>query len=145
MSPIVVAALSLTGLLLVADYVPDGTAADSIDYALWAVGLVGFCGCGLGWLLSGRRFVGIALFLVRTSLVLVGGGIVGLSFTILCGNPCDEAFQSDIPGPVVALAVLLFVVSTFMPFISSLILAVALPTTHQSVPEAEPKAPMSTR
>ena len=126
LSPYLVTSVSLVGLLLVADYVPDGAAADRFNWGLYVVGALGFCGAGVGWLLSGYRIPGVSIWVLRTIFAAVGAGIVALSFTVLCSNPCDETFSSDVPGPVMTLALLLCAGSAAVPLISAIALAAVL-------------------
>ena len=89
---------------------------------LWLLAFFAFCGCGLGWMYTGRVRIGVILFVVRfLSVPITGIVLLGL---LLSGIDCDSRCGAS--GGAIALASLLFGATLLLPLASALVLGVVL-------------------
>jgi hypothetical protein len=119
LSPLVALAIAIAGWTLL--YVHD-TRSPAATLVLGWIGLYGVCGCGVGWMISGRRGHGAALCVARmvgvpiTGVLLIAGVLSGVD----CGQEC-------MPSGAVLLALLVaFVAALLMPVASAGVLFVTL-------------------
>lgn len=118
--------ISLIGLWLVAGEIPDGAAADRINYILLAMMFFGLAACGVGWFLSGYKIVAVSLLATRVALIVIGGAILDRSLTVACDSPCGSTWSDAVFVPVTVLGLVLCGASLLMPALSTAILIVAL-------------------
>lgn len=132
LSPVATGIVSLVGLGLVTDLVPDSVVADVMKGILYIPLFFGLAGCGVGWFFGGHRILAASLLALRTILIVIGGVILDLALTAVCDSPCGPSWAADIPGAVIVLGCALCVISLLMPAVSAVALALLLRNQRRS-------------
>jgi hypothetical protein len=121
LSPFAAIALAFGGGVML--YFLDVTSLTvTAGFVLWWIGLYGFCGCGVGWMISGRWRQGAALCVIRFLGVPALGGalIAGVLSGVDCGRAC-------VPSSALLLTLLAaFLAAFLMPLGSAAALLVTL-------------------